>query len=78
MLEQQLRACMDAPVRSCIFVRLLKEVEEQDEKQQVLQWDRLLMCYWDMQKEKAPKRNTINYHLMRLYPKIRGPYKRDK
>ncbi len=30
------------------------------------------------QKPKMQKKNTINYHLMRLYPKIRGPFKRDK
>ncbi|KAF2842091.1 mitochondrial ribosomal protein 10 [Patellaria atrata CBS 101060] len=39
LLEQQLRACMDAP------------------------------------KPAAAKKSTINYHLSRMYPKIRGPRK---
>lgn len=30
-----------------------------------------------IQKPKTQKKNTINYHLMRLYPKIRGPRKGD-
>ncbi len=41
-VEEQLRACMDAPV------------------------------------PKQTKKNTINYHLMRLYPKIVGPRKRNR
>ncbi|KAF2089732.1 mitochondrial 37S ribosomal protein YmS-T, partial [Saccharata proteae CBS 121410] len=39
-LEQQLRACMDAP------------------------------------RPKAQKKNSINYHLSRMYPNIIGPHKR--
>ncbi|RAL17244.1 mitochondrial 37S ribosomal protein mS37 [Aspergillus homomorphus CBS 101889] len=40
-LEQQLRACMDAP------------------------------------KPKAQGRSTINYHLMRMFPNVRGPQKKE-
>ncbi|OCK80370.1 mitochondrial ribosomal protein 10 [Lepidopterella palustris CBS 459.81] len=40
-VEQQLRACMDAP------------------------------------RPTTQKKNTINYHLSRMYPKIIGPHKRD-
>ncbi|EKG13044.1 Ribosomal protein MRP10 mitochondrial [Macrophomina phaseolina MS6] len=40
-VEQQLRACMDAP------------------------------------RPKAQKKNSINYHLSRMYPKIVGPHKRN-
>ncbi|KAF2754727.1 mitochondrial ribosomal protein 10 [Pseudovirgaria hyperparasitica] len=39
-VEQQLRACMDAPPG------------------------------------KAPKKNNINWHLSRMYPKIKGPHKK--
>ncbi|KZF24855.1 mitochondrial ribosomal protein 10 [Xylona heveae TC161] len=35
----------------------------------------LRMCM-DTKKPKVEKRNTINYHLSRLYPKIIGPHKR--
>ncbi|KAL1970640.1 hypothetical protein VTN77DRAFT_4284 [Rasamsonia byssochlamydoides] len=40
-LEQQLRACMDAP------------------------------------KDKTVKKNTINYHLMRMFDRVVGPQKRE-
>ncbi|EAW08311.1 mitochondrial 37S ribosomal protein mS37 [Aspergillus clavatus NRRL 1] len=30
-----------------------------------------------MQKPKGDKKNTINYHLMRMYPKVVGPQKRE-
>ena len=33
---------------------------------------------WVEQRPKTGKKNTINYHLMRLYPKIRGPTKQGK
>ena len=33
---------------------------------------------WVEQKTKTGKKNTINYHLMRLYPKIKGPTKQGK
>lgn len=29
-----------------------------------------------VQKPKSEKRNTVNYHLMRMYPKVVGPKKR--
>jgi hypothetical protein len=32
----------------------------------------------DEPRAKAGKKNTINYHLSRLYPKIAGPRKRGK
>ncbi|KPI43667.1 uncharacterized protein AB675_6749 [Cyphellophora attinorum] len=31
----------------------------------------------DFSKKQPPKKNNINYHLSRLYPKIRGPQKKD-
>ncbi|KAL2059417.1 hypothetical protein ABVK25_000710 [Lepraria finkii] len=37
-----------------------------------------LRACMDAPRPKGQKKNTINYHLMRLYPKIRGPTKRDK
>ena len=33
---------------------------------------------WVEQRPKTVKKNTINYHLMRLYPKIKGPTKQGK
>ena len=30
------------------------------------------------QRPKTGQKNTINYHLMRLYPKIKGPTKQGK
>lgn len=30
----------------------------------------------DFNKKQTPKKNDINYHLQRLFPKIRGPQKR--
>ncbi len=30
------------------------------------------------QRPQTGKKNTINYHLMRLYPKIKGPTKQGK
>ena len=30
-----------------------------------------------MQRDKNQKKNNINYHLSRMYPKIIGPHKRD-
>ncbi|KAJ5183344.1 hypothetical protein N7492_000960 [Penicillium capsulatum] len=61
-LETQLRKCMDAPVHS-------------------------LLCsntrYYGLaneirvQKSQEKKKNTVNYHLMRMYPKVVGPRKKD-
>ncbi|OJJ86524.1 mitochondrial 37S ribosomal protein mS37 [Aspergillus glaucus CBS 516.65] len=31
----------------------------------------------DQPKSQGEKKNTINYHLMRMYPKVVGPQKRD-
>ena len=31
-----------------------------------------------IQRPKSQKKNTINYHLMRLYPKIVAPHKKHK
>lgn len=31
----------------------------------------------DFSKQQPPQRNDINYHLQRLYPKIKGPTKRQ-
>lgn len=30
-----------------------------------------------MQKQKGVKKNTINYHLMRMFPKVAGPRKKE-
>jgi hypothetical protein len=30
-----------------------------------------------VQKPKGNKKNTINYHLMRMYPKVVGPQKKE-
>ncbi|CAO1605380.1 40S ribosomal protein mrp10 [Xanthoria calcicola] len=37
-----------------------------------------LRACMDQAKPKDQKKNAINYHLMRLYPNIRGPKKIDK
>ncbi|KAF6221480.1 hypothetical protein HO133_002336 [Letharia lupina] len=37
-----------------------------------------LRACMDAPREKTGKKNTINYHLMRLYPKIKGPTKQGK
>ncbi|KAL8851682.1 MAG: hypothetical protein Q9221_003413 [Calogaya cf. arnoldii] len=37
-----------------------------------------LRACMDQPKPPEQKKNTINYHLMRLYPNIRGPKKSDK
>jgi len=31
----------------------------------------------DAPKNKSDKRNTVNYHLMRMYPKVAGPRKKE-
>ena len=36
----------------------------------------LLLTVVILQRPKTQKKNSINYHLMRLYPKIIGPHKR--
>lgn len=30
-----------------------------------------------LQKSQEKKKNTVNYHLMRMYPKVVGPRKKD-
>ena len=37
-----------------------------------------LVLGWVEQRPQTGKKNTINYHLMRLYPKIKGPTKQGK
>jgi hypothetical protein len=59
-LENSLRACMDAPVR---------------DHSQVLFPEVVLIIYVN-QRPKNPPKNTINYHLSRMYPALRGPQKR--
>lgn len=38
--------------------------------------NQLLIAEISLQKPKAEKKNAINYHLMRMYPKVVGPKKR--
>ncbi|EAS33947.3 mitochondrial 37S ribosomal protein YmS-T [Coccidioides immitis RS] len=38
--------------------------------------DQLRQCM-DTAKYQKPKKSTINYHLMRMFPKISGPRKKD-
>lgn len=59
----QLRKCMDAPV---CFPGLLPSLREQT-----------LMRSTFQQKSQAKKKNTVNYHLMRMYPKVVGPRKKE-
>ncbi|TQB77346.1 hypothetical protein MPDQ_002983 [Monascus purpureus] len=33
--------------------------------------------FFEIQKPKTTKKNTINYHLMRMFPKVVGPQKRE-
>lgn len=38
----------------------------------------MLMLYFPaVQKSKGTKKNTINYHLMRMFPKVAGPRKKN-
>lgn len=37
----------------------------------------LIPLFPGKQKSQGEKKNTINYHLMRMYPKVVGPQKRD-
>lgn len=36
-----------------------------------------LTIYSTIQKPQEKKKNTVNYHLMRMYPKVVGPRKKD-
>lgn len=59
-LESSLRACMDTPVRTHSQVPIQKVA---------------LIVYMN-QRPKNPPKNTINYHLSRMYLALRGPQKR--
>lgn len=37
----------------------------------------VLLTTHDAQKSQEKKKNTVNYHLMRMYPKVVGPRKKD-
>jgi len=37
----------------------------------------VLISYFALQKPQEKKKNTVNYHLMRMYPKVVGPRKKD-
>ncbi|OOQ88272.1 mitochondrial 37S ribosomal protein YmS-T [Penicillium brasilianum] len=64
-LEAQLRKCMDAPVRLYPFIdtSLVRTYP--------------LIYHRAIQKSQEKKKNTVNYHLMRMYPKVVGPRKKD-
>jgi hypothetical protein len=68
-MEQQLRICMDKGVRLAAFF--------------VVVWGLNLASLLEgilikvpLQRPKNTKKNTINYHLSRMYPNIIGPHKR--
>lgn len=39
--------------------------------------ERALMISSFQQKSQGKKKNTVNYHLMRMYPKVVGPRKKE-
>lgn len=75
-LEQQLRQCMDAPVRIliCCSPTLLRQLHGAFPFRVNRANDVFSLA---IQKPKTNKKNTINYHLMRMYPKVVGPKKRE-
>ena len=77
-LEQSLRACMDAPVRLLCPPFLLDMRNWRYVGQRMERSNADLCRDWMEQRPKTGKKNTINYHLMRLYPKIKGPTKQGK
>lgn len=63
-LEHQLKACMDAPVRIIL----------QFHGRGLIRANCVFRC---IQKDKTIKKNTINYHLMRMFERVAGPRKRE-
>ncbi|RJE18866.1 hypothetical protein PHISCL_08801 [Aspergillus sclerotialis] len=71
-LEEQLRQCMDTPVRLFLFL---------DGVIFGYLWEFyvvLTIFFLAMQRPKTKKTSNINYHLARMYPKLVGPTKTNK
>ena len=78
ILEQQLRQCMDAPVRiPFLYPSWIYNTQSPITQPIYFKHTTYLTTTPHIQKPKSEKRNAINYHLMRMYPKVVGPKKKD-
>ena len=78
-MEQSLRACMDEPVSGNFHMLILRRTIYDSGISELAEDDNLANhLVVGTQRPKAQRKNTINYHLMRLYPRISPPRKQGK
>ena len=69
---------MDEPVSGRLDVLILRRRIYDSDISELARDNYLANRLVGMQRPKAQKKNTINYHLMRLYPRISPPRKQGK